>query len=273
MDHETFRELAASYVLDAVSASERHEIEAHLDVCPECTGEVASLRATMGELAYTAPRLRAPAGLKERVLSGLDDVPGAAPALPFRAPAAPPRTQPWWVAAAAVVGAILVGGYALTLRTRIGFLGQELRESRAQTQAAQRQLADVQTQLTRASVEIQRVSLTTTILAAPDVVRVDLKSEPKVAGAVARAFWSRSRGTLFTSHSLPPLPSSQVYQLWILTESETLSAGLLSPDAQGRALIVADPSTVDAPKAFAVTIEPAGGVAAPTTTPVLVGRV
>jgi anti-sigma-K factor RskA len=271
MRHEIYRELVASYVLDAVSASERRDIEAHLDVCPECTGEVASLRATVGELAYTAPRLRAPEGLKARVLSGLDDhVPAAGP-VPVTRAAARRSTQPFWLATAAVFGAVLVGGYAMTLRAHIGFLDQELREARAQTQVAQRQLADVQTQMTRASVELQRVSLTTTILAAPDVVRVDMKSEPKVAGAVARAFWSRSRGTLFTSHSLPTLPSSQVYQLWIVTKSGPLSAGLLSPDAQGRALVVADPATTDAPTAFAVTVEPAGGVAAPTTTPVLVG--
>ena len=77
---------------------------------------------------------------------------------------------------------------------------------------------------------MQRVNLTTTILASPDVIRVDLKGQGPAASAIGRAFWSRSRGVLFTANSLPALPSSQVYQLWILTRSgKPLNAGLLSP--------------------------------------------
>ena len=281
MHHDELRELAASYALDALSDDEREAFEQHLDLCPECTGEVASLRATVSELAYAVPGRKPPAALRARVLGAVERLPSAVPAVPPpaapsqvsppRVAVRPPATNPWWLAAAAVIGAIVVGGYALALRAHIGFLDQELREARAQAESAQRQLIDVQTQLARAQVEVQRVSLTTTILASPDVLRVDLKGQPSAPAAIGHAFWSRTRGVLFTANALPALPASQVYQLWIVTGTGPLSAGLLSLDAQGRALLVSSPPTPVTPTTFAVTVEPAGGVPAPTGAFALVG--
>jgi anti-sigma-K factor RskA len=280
MHHDELRELAASYALDALSDDEREAFERHLDLCPECTGEVASLRATVSELAYAVPGRKPAAALRARVLGAVERMPAAVPAVP--PPAAPsqmsppvavrpPATSPWWLAAAAVIGAIVVGGYALALRAHIGFLDQELREARAQAESAQRQLIDVQAQLARAQVEVQRVSLTTTILSSPDVLRVDLKGQPSAPAAIGHAFWSRTRGVLFTANALPALPASQVYQLWIVTGTGPLSAGLLTLDAQGRALLVSSPPTPVTPTTFAVTVEPAGGVPAPTGAFALVG--
>jgi anti-sigma-K factor RskA len=281
MHHDELRELAAPYALDGLSVEERDVFEQHLDLCPECTGEVASLRATLAELPYAVPVRRAPAALRARVLGAIDLAPAAVPQVvrpepqlqvPSTVAERRPAANQWWLAAAAMLAAILAGGYALALRARIGFLDQELRQAQAQAQSAQRQLLDAQAQLTRAQVEVQRVSLTTTILASPDVVKVDLKGQGPAPTAIGRAFWSRSRGVLFTANALPSLPASQVYQLWIVTASGPLSAGLLSPDAEGRALIVSPPTSVT-PTTFAVTVEPAGGVPAPTGAFALVGAV
>jgi anti-sigma-K factor RskA len=274
MQHDELRELAASYALDALSDEERRLFEKHVDVCPECAGEVASLRATAAELAYSVPAREAPAHLRSRVLQAIEAVP---PGLPQRPRAVlidrpRPTASPWWFAAAAGLAAILVGGYALTLRARVTLLDQQLVEASARTAAVQQQLREAQAQLGRAQQEVQRASLTTTILSAPDVIRVDLKGQAGAAGAVGRAFWSRSRGVLFTASSLPALPSAKVYQLWILPPSGApLNAGLVSTDAEGRGLMTGDPGTPVTPKGFAVTAEPAGGSATPTMPILLVG--
>jgi anti-sigma-K factor RskA len=274
MHHDELRELAASYVLDALSEEDRRNFEQHVDVCPECAAEVTSLRATVSELAYAAPPRQAPAYLRARVLQAIEAVPAGIP-VASRADAVDrvrPGSNPWWLAIAATLAAILVGGYALTLRAHINFLDQELREARAQSASAQLQLRDAQAQLAIAQREVQRVNLTTTILASPDVIRVDLKGQGTAASAIGRAFWSRSRGVLFTASSLPALPSSKVYQLWILPAvGAPLNAGLLSIDAEGRGLMTGDPGTSEAPKGFAVTAEPAGGSATPTMPILLVG--
>ncbi len=275
MHHDELRELAASYALETLSDEERRTFEQHLDVCPECAAEAASLRATVAELAYAASPQQAPAHLRARVLQAIEAAPAVLSQTSRPVTANPPRSaaNAWWLAAAAVLGAILVGGYALTLRAHIGFLDQELREARAQTASAQRQLVDAQAQLARARIDVQRVNLTTTILASPDVLKVDLKGQGPASAAIGRAFWSRSRGVLFTASSLPPLPPSKAYQLWILPVSDAppLGAGLLTVDAEGRGVVVGDVPAGATPKGFAVTMEPAGGSATPTMPILLVG--
>jgi anti-sigma-K factor RskA len=62
------------------------------------------------------------------------------------------------------------------------------------------------------------------------------------------------------------------YQLWVVTAQAPVSAGLLTPDAQKRG-DVQHTARHSQPVAMAVTIEPAGGVPAPTGARYLVGTV
>ena len=72
---------------------------------------------------------------------------------------------------------------------------------------------------------------------------------------------------------LPPLPKGKVYQLWVVTRSAPLSAGLLTPDGSGHVMAVADMPPGVEPVAVAVTIEPEGGVPSPTGAKYLLGAV
>ena len=113
----------------------------------------------------------------------------------------------------------------------------------------------------------------TRLRAAPDLARIDLAGQPAAPQASARAFWSRSRGLVFTASNLPAPPAGRTYQLWILTaQPAPVSAGLLKPDANGRVNAVFEtPADLPKPTAMAVTIEPDGGVPAPTGDKYLVG--
>jgi anti-sigma-K factor RskA len=112
------------------------------------------------------------------------------------------------------------------------------------------------------------------VLTAPDVARVDLAGQPMAPQASARAFWSRSRGMVFTASNLPPLPAGRTYQLWVVTAEKPVSAGFLAPDASGNVSETFNtPPDIPQPVAIAVTIEPAGGVPAPTGDRYLVGTV
>ncbi len=112
------------------------------------------------------------------------------------------------------------------------------------------------------------------VLTAPDMTRVELAGQPAAPRATARAFWSRSRGLLFTASNLPPLPAGRIYQLWVVTAPAPVSAGLMNPDANGAvSAIFTSPANVARPTAMAVTIEPDGGVPAPTGAMYLVGAI
>jgi anti-sigma-K factor RskA len=90
--------------------------------------------------------------------------------------------------------------------------------------------------------------------------------------ARARALWSRQRGMVFTASNLPPLPPGRVYQVWVVTAQAPVSAGLLTPDAQGGGSVYFEtPVDIAPPVAVAVTLEPAGGVPAPTGARYLIG--
>ncbi len=193
-----------------------------------------------------------------------------AAAVSSRQPTARPRSAPafipWLAAAASLVLAFGLTIYTGQLRSRISVLEDELRDARARADATERQLADAQRTAAGALTSVS-------VLTSPDVARVDLAGQTIAPKASARAFWSRSRGMVFTASNLPPLPAGRIYQLWVVTAQAPISAGLLTPDATGNVSdIFNTPQDLPQPVAMAVTIEPAGGVPAPTGAMYLVGK-
>jgi hypothetical protein len=208
-------------------------------------------------LGQAVPQVDPPSALRARVLESV----AAAPA---RKPVVKPAL--WQLATAASLA--LAAGltiYTSQLRGRIVFLEEELRDTRARADAADQRLAN--------AVRTAGDALSTVaVLTAPDVARVDLAGQAAAPKASARAFWSRSRGMVFTASNLPPLPAGKTYQVWVVTGQGPLSAGLLTLDAQGGANeTFKTPSDIPQPVAMAVTVEPTGGSPGPTGDRYLVG--
>jgi anti-sigma-K factor RskA len=251
---DKWREDAAAYVLGALPPTERVEFEVHLAGCAECLVEVRAFTQTTAALAQAAPPLDPPPRLRERVVAAaqavppppsrlrateLDGTPADGPI--FAASRQKPRAAlaPWLLAAASLAIAFGLGGYSVALR--------------------------------RAASEAKTVVV---VLGAPDLVRVELAGQPVAPRAAARAFWSRSQGLVFTASNLPPLANGRTYQLWIVTGQTPVGAGLLKPGVDGIAhAVFVPPSDLSTAVAMAVTIEPDGGVPAPTGDKYLVGLV
>jgi len=231
--HEDAFELTGAYVLGALSADERAAFEVHLASCSRCTAEVRALRPVTDALGQGSLPIDPPPGVRAALTHAI----AAANAPPDTAST---RTAwPAWLAIAATLAlAVGAGWYAINAR----------RES-------------------------DHDRLVNAVLAAPDLARIDLAGQPAAPSATARAYWSRSNGLVVLASNLPPLPAGRTYQLWVLTkEPAPLSAGLFQPDRDGRAsMTVVTPVDMPPPVAMAVTIEPAGGVAAPTGDKYLVG--
>jgi hypothetical protein len=209
-------------------------------------------------LGQVVPQVDPPLALRARVLASLTTgtSAGSTAARPVR----------WWLATAASLA--LAAGltlYTSQLRTRLAMLEDELRDTRARADAAELRTVDAQRTAAGAQSAVA-------VLTAPDVARVDLAGQAPAPRASARAFWSRSRGLVFTAANLPPIPAGRTYQLWVVTAQAPLSAGLLTPDAQGSvSQTFSTPPDIPQPIAMAVTIEPAGGVPAPTGERYLIG--
>jgi anti-sigma-K factor RskA len=259
---DELHDLAPVYAVGALSPAEREAFEEHLQTCAACRAEVESLRSIADLLAHAVPQHAPPLNLRGRVLAA------AAP------PAARVRSRsvivPWLLAAASLVLAAGLGTYAFKLQTRLDALSAELRTAIDNAASLERQLTDVQRTAARAQ-------LVAAVISAPDLARIDLAGQKTAPRAVARAFWSDSRDTLvFNASNLPPLAAGRTYQVWVIPPGQgaaPISAGLITPDAEGRAeAVVSTPPGMPPPSIVAVTDEPAGGSAAPTTMPFLVGQ-
>jgi anti-sigma-K factor RskA len=265
LEHDALRESAALYVLGTLGAEERAAFEAHVRECAMCAADVRAFRAVADGLPYTLPQIDPPASLRDRVLAVAREGDTAAPSA-SRAPSDAARRAPlrwrsapaWLSAAALLVICVGAGVYALSLRQRLGRVEEQLHDAIARLTRSEQQLAVA----TRAAAGIQtRLA----VLTAPDLKQVTLAGQPPAPGAAGRAFWSRSRGLVFAASDLPVLPAGRTYQLWYLTAGAPVSAGVFKPDETGRAAVTGEsPSATLSPTGLAVSIEPEGGVPAPT---------
>lgn len=136
------------------------------------------------------------------------------------------------------------------------------------------QLVSVQNQSVQTQAELQRAKEITATLTAPDALRVTLvaaKTPPQPQG---KAIYVKDRASLiFIASNFGSLPADKAYELWIIpTQGNPIPAGVFKPDAHGSGTIINPtiPSNVEA-KAFAITVEPEAGSAAPTSTPIMLG--
>jgi hypothetical protein len=120
--------------------------------------------------------------------------------------------------------------------------------------------------------------MTATVLAAPDLYRLDMSSIEGIPRATAQVLWSRSRGIVFSASRLAAPPNKSTYQLWLLTHHGPVSVGVIQPDKTGRVTVAFEPPPrLPRPVVGAsLTVEPAQGSPQPTgavqlTTPVRSG--
>jgi len=228
--------LAGAYAMDAISAPDRARFERHLAGCPECAREIASLREATARLA-AATAVPPPAGLKERVLA-------AAAATRQQPPAGPPAAVPLWrrrrrlmVTLTAAAAAVLLGAAVVA-----GISNGSMRDQLSQAQASSQQIAAV--------------------LTAGDAT---MMTGTVRGGGTVTIVMSHSRHALvFTAADLRPLPGSRGYELWLIGPAGDRPVTMLTPgrhDMTGP--VVA--SGLRSGDHLALTAEPAGGTARPTT--------
>lgn len=267
-DHLDLRETSSLYVLGALSREESAAFESHIASCDACAEEVRSLRDMSAALPFAVPLTEPPAHLRDRVLAIALDKGGhnVAPfsprtSVPATRTAASNRTGFWvgWMSAAALaVIAAGAGMYAVDIK-------QQLADAQVRLADATERLQSSQTQLAGARSDAAGVRASLALLTSPDALDLRLSGLPPAPRGRGRALLSPSRGLLFAATNLPPLPVARVYQLWVLTAGAPVSAGLVQPDAQGNVTASFDaPQAVSDAKGFAVSIEPEGGVPAPT---------
>ncbi|HET7901837.1 MAG TPA: anti-sigma factor [Candidatus Nanopelagicales bacterium] len=237
--------LSGAYALDALTPDEAAEFEQHLASCEACRAEVASMREASGALADVVAE-PAPEQLRASVLAGISAVrplPPESADEPAKDELAQRRARraPRWLAAAAAILAVLAAG--------------------ATVRAVQldRQLQSV----VAAGDDVTRV------LTAPDATTATARA---TTGGRAAVVSSAALGeAVLVTDGLPPAPAGSTYQVWYLNGSGApTSAGFVPSGDRSAVVLRGDLATATG---VGVTVEPAGGSTAPTTTPILAVQV
>ena len=253
---EDLHVLTGSYVLDAISDTEREEFERHLQHCPACEAEVRGLRETAARLAL-ACAVTPPARMEQQVLAATyrtrqlpaavrrPSPPGPMPRLVPRVPrrlAMPRRASSRSAFPRGAVTrrvAVLAAAASVAVAVALGI-----------------------TQLTaQHQLDQARATAIARVVTAPDAHVATARTS--AGGSVTVVTSAALREAVVSTSGMASLPSSRVYQVWVMSPSGARSAGLM----HGSSLLA---SAVRPGDRIGITVEPADGTARPTTTPVAV---
>ncbi|MFH5208620.1 anti-sigma factor domain-containing protein [Antrihabitans sp. NCIMB 15449] len=229
-------DLANAVALGILDDDEREalaRIHAEPDSRFEFTSAVRQAREMFALVAFVTLATPPPA-LRDRIMSKIAEEPrGQVPlAAPIDLASRRTGTLRWRyaVGAAAAAVALVVGGAAI---------GTQLRGT-------------------------EPPSTTESVLAASDARSANVALP---VGGAATVVYSRDENAaiVLLNNVGPPAPES-VYQLWLLTDGNATSAGIVDPD-RATDSITAVVANVGSASSLAFTVEPTGGSAQPTTPP------
>jgi anti-sigma-K factor RskA len=258
MHNERFEELAALEALGVPLGEDAGEFARHLAGCDICRAVVEEGREAAMLLAGAVPLVLPRPDVKRKILASIATN-ALSPARSADRPASSGRMVPWLFAAAAALLFVFVVWDDARLR-------RERSDLRSQT-------AYLANRLTSTERDLARRELQARVLDSDDVRILQLGGKEPQPAARAKVFWSpRARRGVLVAGNLQPLPAGKQDELWVFSNGKPVPAGVFDADLQGRALVESpELPSVDAAQNFAVTVEPAGGVPAPTGPIVLVG--
>lgn len=268
------------YALGVLEGEERAAVEDHAAACAECAQKLAEAQGRIATLALAAERIEPSPQVKERLLRQLHGAGGAGgfgaaaagegvSASHARTIAMPPsvdgareragaeRPGQWvnWVLATAAAALLVLSSL---LWKQSDHLQGDVEKLRAEVQTLHKQL-DYQ----------RRVA---DVMEGPNVLNVALRPMPGMPKGDAMVHYNAVKGKLVYDGWIEPAPSDKSYQLWVVPmDGSPISVGVFNPVTEDHASWIASvPEGVQA-KAFAITMEPAGGQDQPTGPQILVG--
>jgi anti-sigma factor RsiW len=230
-------ELTAGYALDALDADERRVYEAHLESCERCRDELASFWNVSEALAVAASGPEPSVDLRARILDAARAEPPVVIPFPVR------RRTPVLVPALTTVAAI-AAVVAIGLGIWAVHLSNDLDSSRAAV-ANQREAAAIVADPTAQTVALQQGN-------GQLVVARDGRAALALSG-------------------LERAPTGKTYEIWVIAGANAPEPSGLFPGREGAELVAVE-RMVGRGDVVAVTLEKAGGVKKPTTTPIVASR-
>ena len=279
MTHEDYKEMLkemlAAYALGALEAEDVRALEDHLRNCADCTALVAEWSDATASLALSAQAVEPPAELRARILESVRSIPQnsdgkmasrgevesgnaqlevASNVVRMPKDARRRLQAPvWFGAIAASLAIIALAASLFVVWKRLNRLQYEMERERANAETLAKELS--------AEREMRE------LLTAPGVRMTELAGMGAAPTASAKLAVDPQTGkAMLFAYNLPPAPAGRAYQLWYISDLKNPVPGaVFDTDARGRAVLHDQvPEAGRKASIFAVTLEPAGGVRAPT---------
>lgn len=258
MSEDRFLELAPLAALGILDGEDRSGFESHVGGCVVCRAELAAHESVAAliplALAPVAPR----PSMRQRIVA--------------RERSSTPRPWPTLLATAACLA--LAAG-VLVMRGQLDEARAEADRARVLAEAAQAEARESAAALVAAQGDFGEAVAFRALVQRRQSRITALAGLPAAPKAVARVVWDpATREAVLVASGLDPAPAGKAYQAWVIASGAPVAAGVFWPDAEGRAVLrLPAVDETSRAKTFAVTLEPAAGVAAPTGPMVLAGAV
>lgn len=239
MVHEDYKEMIPARALSALDAAEAHALNEHLENCAECRKELEEWQATAAALALGANAAEPSPKVRERILDEVRKDLEVPVVVPFRSS---PRNL-WGsfgslgaMAAAVLFTALIVS--LVVLWRQNNAIRSDLEQSREFVQ----------------------------LVTSPGARVRELKGVDLGAGATATVAYGTDGRAILVADKLPNVPPGKAYQLWFIVGNKPPMPGkTFAPDSNGKGVLKSQmPREALESPVFALTVEPAGGVSAPT---------
>jgi anti-sigma-K factor RskA len=252
------------YALSTLDREEAQAIENHLSACSECRRELDEWQATASALAYAAPAnasLEPATEVRDRIIARVraeaaDAREERSNVVPIsRATPRPVGSRPASASFQSIAAAVVLVG----LITGLVVLWRQNRAAKAEVVQLSAQVADTRNQLDQEHKALEFFTQT-------GMHMTELAGTSDAPTAHAMLAVDRKTGhAMLMAHGLPQAPAGKAYQLWFIAGSHPMPGKVFQADAAGN-VMMDDQLPTEALNAgtFAVTLEPQGGVAAPT---------
>ncbi len=268
MDREQFIQQSSEYALGALHEDELREFETYLSRASEQELEILSeLTSTASLLPLSLQRKTPSPHVKQQLMQKISLSARAHEAAKNRtetlSSVAPSRTRnwiPWGIAALLAMAA----GFSLFVFKLMGTIDRQ----NIQLVTVEEQKQELQTRLVALKDELTRRDEQMKVLSAKHIhitVMDGLKAMPVAYGKI---IWDPEKRSaiLHVSH-LPAVPTDKDYQLWVIKNKKPISAGVFAVHDNDANFFKIENLAAVNPKeinAFAVTLEPKGGMPQPT---------
>lgn len=257
-----------AYVLGHASEQEARAVQCLSKIYPEVREALDVLEADLVTYAR-AHEVELPSGLKDRIMAevratpqeGTSDLAPAAPEPVIRsiAPEQPAssignnRSILSWAAAAAALVALGVTTY---------FQQQSIQDLQQENVAFQQEVVGMQQILLEQQGVVTSQEQLLLAMANPSNKVIDLQGMAALDGNQTRVYWNpESQQVLWAAEGLPKAPEGKQYQLWALVGGVPVDMGVLPLESDGSVQLMKPTDKADA---FAITLEPAGGLPSPS---------